>query len=181
MLCLSKINILLSILISLHVLLCVVRVLTVGGVGSVISELYSWEPVFIIVGLLAAMWAFGVWTCLLRGRIQLNAVLEWVDTHIAYVRGCRMPCRAQLCLCLEISAPAVLPKLSSCHEHQFRRQKSVSFWLKLCMEPAVLWVKCLCLLYVIDYSFLFECLCDWVWVYPSSFSNQVYGFCTSVL
>lgn len=49
----------------------VVRMLSVGGVGAVILELYSWEPVFTGVGLLAAMWAFGVWKYLLKGRIYV--------------------------------------------------------------------------------------------------------------
>ncbi|KAL2103286.1 hypothetical protein ACEWY4_000154 [Coilia grayii] len=42
-------------------------VLFVGGLGSVVLELHSWEPVFTIVGLLSALWAFGVWQCLVTG------------------------------------------------------------------------------------------------------------------
>ncbi|XP_041954462.1 solute carrier family 17 member 9 [Alosa sapidissima] len=83
---------------------CHLGVLSVGGVGSVILEWYSWEPVFTIVGFLSAMWAFSVWKYLLKAPARMPEV----------------------------------PEMSSNHGHQLSPQESASFWLKLCMEPAVL-------------------------------------------
>ncbi|KAL2103285.1 hypothetical protein ACEWY4_000153 [Coilia grayii] len=48
-------------------------VLFVGGLGSVILELHSWEPVFTIVGLLSALWAFSVWQCRVTDTVAENA------------------------------------------------------------------------------------------------------------
>uniref|UniRef100_A0A8B9LFD4 Voltage-gated purine nucleotide uniporter SLC17A9 n=1 Tax=Astyanax mexicanus TaxID=7994 RepID=A0A8B9LFD4_ASTMX len=49
---------------------CYLGMLLVGGVGSIMLELYGWESVFYGPAVLAAVWAFCVWKWLLRGTVQ---------------------------------------------------------------------------------------------------------------
>ncbi|XP_062397457.1 voltage-gated purine nucleotide uniporter SLC17A9-like [Sardina pilchardus] len=60
---------------------CHLGVLSVGGVGSLILEWYSWEPVFTIVGFLAAMWAFSVWNYFLKAPATMPEVPEMPCNH----------------------------------------------------------------------------------------------------
>ncbi|XP_068604702.1 solute carrier family 17 member 9b [Brachionichthys hirsutus] len=42
--------------------------LMVGGVGSIMLDLYGWQSVFYVSGLLSVLWAYCVWKCLLKGE-----------------------------------------------------------------------------------------------------------------
>uniref|UniRef100_A0A3Q2XVK2 Voltage-gated purine nucleotide uniporter SLC17A9 n=1 Tax=Hippocampus comes TaxID=109280 RepID=A0A3Q2XVK2_HIPCM len=42
--------------------------LVIGGAGSLMLDLYGWESVFYVSGLLAVMWAYCMWKYLLRGE-----------------------------------------------------------------------------------------------------------------
>lgn len=40
----------------------------IGGAGSIMLELYGWESVFYISGILAVLWAYCMWKCMLKGE-----------------------------------------------------------------------------------------------------------------
>ncbi|KAJ8257319.1 hypothetical protein GJAV_G00184320 [Gymnothorax javanicus] len=42
--------------------------LLIGGVGSLMLDLYGWESVFYVSGLLSLLWAYCMWKCLLKGE-----------------------------------------------------------------------------------------------------------------
>uniref|UniRef100_A0A674P3B5 Solute carrier family 17 member 9b n=1 Tax=Takifugu rubripes TaxID=31033 RepID=A0A674P3B5_TAKRU len=42
--------------------------LVIGGAGSLMLELYGWESVFYISGILAVLWAYCMWKCMLKGQ-----------------------------------------------------------------------------------------------------------------
>lgn len=42
--------------------------LVIGGAGSVMLELYGWESVFYISGMLAVLWAYCMWKFMLKGE-----------------------------------------------------------------------------------------------------------------
>lgn len=44
------------------------RTLVIGGAGSVMLELYGWESVFYISGILAVLWAYCMWKFMLKGE-----------------------------------------------------------------------------------------------------------------
>lgn len=48
--------------------LCVLSTLMIGGGGSLMLDLYGWESVFYVSGLLAVLWAYCMWKCLLNGE-----------------------------------------------------------------------------------------------------------------
>lgn len=49
--------------------------LVIGGAGSVMLELYGWESVFYISGILAVLWAYSMWKCMLKGEGNCNTML----------------------------------------------------------------------------------------------------------
>ncbi|KAM3872087.1 voltage-gated purine nucleotide uniporter SLC17A9-like [Diretmus argenteus] len=49
--------------------------LLVGGLGSLMLELYGWESVFYGTGFLSAVWAFVVWQSLLKGELMPKQTL----------------------------------------------------------------------------------------------------------
>uniref|UniRef100_A0A671KC37 Solute carrier family 17 member 9-like n=1 Tax=Sinocyclocheilus anshuiensis TaxID=1608454 RepID=A0A671KC37_9TELE len=57
--------------------------LVIGGIGSLMLDLYGWESVFYISGLLSVLWAYCMWKYLLKGEgillISLDAV---IITHL---------------------------------------------------------------------------------------------------
>lgn len=42
--------------------------LVIGGAGSIMLELYGWESVFYISGILAVLWAYCMWKFMLKGE-----------------------------------------------------------------------------------------------------------------
>uniref|UniRef100_A0A8C1QBF2 Voltage-gated purine nucleotide uniporter SLC17A9 n=1 Tax=Cyprinus carpio TaxID=7962 RepID=A0A8C1QBF2_CYPCA len=42
--------------------------LVIGGIGSLMLDLYGWESVFYISGLLSVLWAYSMWKYLLKGE-----------------------------------------------------------------------------------------------------------------
>ncbi|XP_068161762.1 solute carrier family 17 member 9b [Antennarius striatus] len=42
--------------------------LMIGGVGSIMLDLYGWQSVFYVSGLLSVLWAHCIWKCLLKGE-----------------------------------------------------------------------------------------------------------------
>ena len=42
--------------------------LVIGGAGSLMLDLYSWESVFYVSGLLSVLWAYCMWKYLLKGE-----------------------------------------------------------------------------------------------------------------
>lgn len=42
--------------------------LVIGGAGSVMLEMYGWESVFYISGILAVLWAYCMWKFMLKGE-----------------------------------------------------------------------------------------------------------------
>lgn len=52
----------------------------IGGVGSLMLDLYGWESVFYISGLLSVLWAYCMWKYLLKGEGKAGVlVLEQVQ------------------------------------------------------------------------------------------------------
>ncbi len=47
---------------------CVCRTLVIGGIGSLMLDLYGWESVFYVSGLLSVLWAYCMWKYLLKGE-----------------------------------------------------------------------------------------------------------------
>lgn len=44
------------------------RTLVIGGAGSLMLDLYGWESVFYVSGLLSVLWAYCMWKYLLKGE-----------------------------------------------------------------------------------------------------------------
>jgi predicted MFS family arabinose efflux permease len=44
------------------------RTLVIGGAGSLMLDLYGWESVFYVSGLLSVIWAYCIWKYLLKGE-----------------------------------------------------------------------------------------------------------------
>ena len=42
--------------------------LVIGGAGSLMLDLYGWESVFYVSGLLSVLWAYCMWKYLLKGE-----------------------------------------------------------------------------------------------------------------
>uniref|UniRef100_A0A8C4ZTQ1 Solute carrier family 17 member 9 n=1 Tax=Gadus morhua TaxID=8049 RepID=A0A8C4ZTQ1_GADMO len=42
--------------------------LIIGGAGSLMLDVYGWESVFYLTGLLSVLWAYCMWKCLLKGE-----------------------------------------------------------------------------------------------------------------
>ncbi|XP_062421793.1 voltage-gated purine nucleotide uniporter SLC17A9-like isoform X2 [Pungitius pungitius] len=58
-------------------------ILLAGGMGSLLLDQYGWESMFYIIGVLAGLWAFVGWLCLLKGtevtpqRMETSSDTQW--------------------------------------------------------------------------------------------------------
>lgn len=51
-----------------NILVFFFRTVVIGGVGSLMLDLYGWESVFYLSGLLSVLWAYCMWKYLLKGE-----------------------------------------------------------------------------------------------------------------
>lgn len=68
--------------------------LVIGGAGSLMLDLYGWESVFYVSGLLSVLWAYCMWKYLLKGEGK------WGIIYVNNIRGviaCSYLVAAYLC------------------------------------------------------------------------------------
>lgn len=58
----------------------------IGGLGSLMLDLYGWESVFYVSGLLSVLWAYCMWKYLLKGE-GMYRIREHKHTHIYFDWG----------------------------------------------------------------------------------------------
>lgn len=51
--------------------------LVIGGAGSLMLDLYGWESVFYVSGLLSVLWAYCMWKYLLKGEGKWGSRYPW--------------------------------------------------------------------------------------------------------
>ncbi|XP_016300451.1 solute carrier family 17 member 9-like [Sinocyclocheilus anshuiensis] len=54
--------------------------LVIGGIGSLMLDLYGWESVFYISGLLSVLWAYCMWKYLLKGEVFSAVIITHLCT-----------------------------------------------------------------------------------------------------
>uniref|UniRef100_A0A8B9LWZ7 Voltage-gated purine nucleotide uniporter SLC17A9 n=1 Tax=Astyanax mexicanus TaxID=7994 RepID=A0A8B9LWZ7_ASTMX len=65
--------------------------LVIGGVGSLMLDMYGWESVFYISGLLSVLWAYCMWKYLLKGEGELIAGTQSKLSRRNWLRLFRQP------------------------------------------------------------------------------------------
>ena len=60
--------------------------LLIGGAGSLMLDLYGWESVFYVSGLLSVVWSYCMWNYLLRGEGERGFTLfAYPDPAASYL------------------------------------------------------------------------------------------------
>lgn len=61
--------------------------LVIGGAGSLMLDIYGWESVFYVSGLLAVMWAYCMWKYLLKGEGKWGFFLSYLWCLVSFLIG----------------------------------------------------------------------------------------------
>lgn len=77
--------------------------LVIGGAGSLMLDLYGWESVFYVSGLLSVLWAYCMWKYLLKGEGKGCFVLTITVWCYSIIRQCPHVCPcASIHMCLQV-------------------------------------------------------------------------------
>lgn len=114
--------------------------LVIGGAGSLMLDLYGWESVFYVSGLLSVLWAYCMWKYLLKGegkRVSLTVSTRAPYRAAAYLYNSDSVSSCVLtCLCSSVFAGPIIT-LESLGSGGPQSKLSKRHWLRLLKQPAV--------------------------------------------